>query len=65
MNCDFASREFGRKCKNSTTRASQIARIRYNAREEDVFYLCDECAKRFVADNLNSNSEVKLRPLAA
>ena len=65
MNCDFTAREFGRKCRSTANKATTIARIRYNPKEQDVFYLCDECAKRFVEDHLKTNNEVKIRPLAA
>jgi hypothetical protein len=62
--CDFTLREFGRRCK-SGQQATQIARVRYNPREQDVFYLCEACAKQMTEDIRKTNSEISVRPFAA
>ena len=40
--CDFTTKEFKQRCRSAP--AAKTVRVRYNDREEDVFYLCAKCA---------------------
>lgn len=50
--CDFTTNEFKRKCRDG--KVSKTVRVKYNDREEDVFYLCEKCT-----DNITKEAEMK------
>ena len=55
--CDYSTYEFGQRCR--AKKAVKIIRAKYKPREEDVLYLCDECAVKFV--NEWKGSQVTVR----
>ncbi len=56
--CDYGTPEFKRKCRNNATKT---VRVKYNDREQDVFYLCEKCSQSLNNEAVSKKWQITIR----
>lgn len=60
--CDYATSEWKRRCQKQNN-ACKVVRIKYKPMEEDVLYLCEDCALLAAREARTNGWYIKVRDM--